>query len=399
MGKTQIHIGTLGHVDHGKTTLSAAITVYLANRGRAKAKKYDEIDAAPEIREAGITMNMAYLSYETEQRRYNHLDCPGHADYVKALLTNVARLDAGILVVSALDGPMPQTREHILLARQTGIPYLIVYLNKCDIMIDDEEMIMLIEEEIRELLTRFGYPGDTTPILRGSALAALNDEDDADGLGVISIKKLMDTLDSYIPDPTHDIDSPFLMSVEGAMYITGRGTVVTGKVEFGKVKIGDEVEILGIRETKKAVVTGTQMFNKEVPEACAGFNAGILLRDIARDDIERGMVLCKPSSFKTHRKFKASIYISKKEEGGRSTAFTASYKPQFFFRTADFTGTILKISEMEDSNRLVAMAMPGDSVCIEAELLSSVAMQLYQQFTVREGGKVIASGRITELLD
>jgi len=400
MNKIFCNVGTIGHVDHGKTTLTAAITTCAPKfGGDAKAKKYDEIDAAPEERERGITINVAHVPYSSAKRDYGHVDCPGHADYVKNMITGAAQMDGAILVVSAPDGPMPQTREHILLSRQVGVPYIIVYLNKCD-MVDDEEMLMLVEEEVRELLTKYGFPGDTTPIIRGSALKALNGEDDGeDGLGIYSIKRLLDTLDSYIPDPIRNIDSPFLMPIEGVCSITGRGTVVTGKIEQGKVKIGDEIEIIGLKDSRKAIVTGTQMFHKDVPEAIAGFNAGILLRGIGKDDVERGMVLAKPGSIKPHKKFKAVIYISKKEEGGRATPFTAGYKPQFFFRTTDVTGTLAKLFHADNASQAVEMAMPGDTINVEVELLSPIAMSIGLKFAIREGGKTIGSGSITEIIE
>jgi len=394
------NVGTIGHVDHGKTTLTAAITNCAPKfGGNAKFTAYDNIDKAPEERARGITINVAHVPYSSSKRDYGHVDCPGHADYVKNMITGAAQMDGAILVVSAPDGPMPQTREHILLARQVGVPYIIVYLNKCD-MVDDEEMLMLVEEETRELLTKYGFPGDTTPIIRGSALKALNNEDDGeDGYGIHSIRRLLDTLDSYIPDPIRNTDSSFLMPIEGVCSITGRGTVVTGKIEQGKAKIGDEIEIVGLKPTTKAVITGTQMFHKDVPEAVAGFNAGILLRGIGKDDVERGMVLSKVGSIKPHRKFKAVIYISKKEEGGRSTAFTAGYKPQFFFRTTDVTGTLAKLFHADDASKSVEMAMPGDTINVEVELLSEIAMSIGLKFAIREGGRTIGSGSITEIIE
>lgn len=394
--KLHVNVGSIGHVDHGKTTLTAAITSYCAKLGLAKAKKYDEIDAAPEERERGITINTAHVPYETDKRHYGHIDCPGHADYVKNMITGAAQMDGAILVVSAADGPMPQTREHILLSRQVGVPYIVVYLNKCD-MVDDEEMLMLVEEEIRELLNKYDFPGDTTPIIRGSAFKALNGEDSE--YGIQSIKALLNALDSYIPDPLRDIDSAFLMSIEDVFSITGRGTVVTGKVEKGKVKVGEEVEIVGLRETRKAVVTGTEMFNKSVDEALAGFNAGILLRGIQRCDVERGMVLAKPGTIKPHRKFKSVVYVLKKEEGGRSTPFCAGYKPQFFFRTTDVTGSILKLSNGDDASCALEMVMPGDNVNMEVELIADVALSVGLRFAIREGGRTIGSGSITEIIE
>lgn len=397
--KSHLNVITIGHIDHGKTTLTAAITRVLARKGMAEALAYDEIDEAPEDREQGITINTAHVQYETEKRAYSNIDCPQHSDYVKNLITGVAQLNAAILVVSAPDGLMPQTREQILISQQTGVASVIVYLNKCD-MVDDEEMLMLVEEEIRDLLTKYGYPGDRTTIVRGSALKAYNGEDDGEeGYGVYSILRLLNALDNTIPDNIRNIDSPFLMPIEDATSITGRGTAVVGKIELGKVKIGDEVEIVGFRDTRRVVVTGTQMFHKDVPEATAGFNAGILLRGISKDDIERGMVLSKVGSISPHRKFKAVIYISKKEEGGRSTPFTSGYKPQFFFHTTDVTGTISKLWHADNPNTALEMAMPGDNLCIDVELLSSIAMKVGLKFAIREGGKTIGSGVVTEILE
>lgn len=395
-GKPYVNIGTIGHVDHGKTTLTAAITAALSKSGSANAKKYDEIDAAPEERERGITINISRIEYETTKRHYGHIDCPGHADYVKNMITGAAQMDAAILVVSASDGPMPQTREHLLLARQTGIGYIVAYLNKCD-MVEDEEMLMLVEEEIRELLNKYGFPGDTTPFIRGSALRALNGEDSE--YGMQSIYQLMEVLDSYIPDPIRVTNVPFLMPVEDVFSITGRGTVVTGKIETGTIKIGDEVEILGVRGKLKAEVTGVEMFNKQFERGEAGDNTGILLRGISKDDVERGMVLAKPGSIQTHRKFEAAVYILKKEEGGRSTPFTKGYKPQFFFRTSDFTGSIVGLFAGDNANEAIEMAMPGDNVCVHVELIGSVAMSVGLRFAIREGGRTIGSGVITGIIE
>lgn len=396
MPKTHVNVGTIGHVDHGKTTLTAAISAYASKRYGGEAKRYDEIDAAPEERERGITINTAHVEYETDKRHYGHIDCPGHADYVKNMITGAAQMDGAILVVSAPDGPMPQTREHILLSRQVGIPYIVVYLNKCD-MVDDTEMLMLVEEEIRELLTKYGFPGDTTPIIRGSALKAMNGEDDEYGLE--SIHKLLNTLDSYIPDPIRLIDGPFLMPVEDLYSITGRGTVVTGRIETGIVKIGDEIEIIGLRDTRKAVVTGVEMFKKQLEKGEAGDNAGLLLRGIAKEDVERGMVLAKPRSIKPHKKFKAAVYILKKEEGGRSTPFAKGYKPQFFFRTTDVTGSIVGLFSGDDVTKPIEMAMPGDNINVEVDLLVGIAMTVGLKFAIREGGRTIGSGVVIEILD
>lgn len=395
--KPHLNVMTMGHVDHGKTTLAAAITNVLAHSGMAKALSYDEIDHAPESRECGIPINAAQIQYATEKRHYLHIDCPQHSGYVKSLIAGVTQFDAAILVVSAPDGPMPETCEQVLIARQTHVPYIVVYLNKCDMMDGDEEMLMLVEEAIRELLTKYGYPGDTTAIVRGSAFKALNGEEDDKCYGVDSIFKLLDTLDNTIPDPIHNIDSPFLMGIEGVKNITGRGTVVTGKIESGKVKVGDEVEIVGFRDTRKAVVTGTQMFNKDVLEAVSGFNAGVLLRGISKEDIERGMVLSKVGSIRPHRKFAALIYISRKEEGGSNTPFTGGYKPQFLFRTAVVTGTINRLWIAPNWSQSLEMAMPGDNLCIDIELPSSIAIQIGLKFAICESGKTVGSGIVTEI--
>jgi len=394
--KPYLNIGTIGHVDHGKTTLTAAITTYSSKSGFAKIRKYDEIDNAPEEKARGITINASHVPYETATRSYGHIDCPGHADYVKNMITGAAQMDGAILVVSATDGPMPQTREHILLARQVGVPHIVVFLNKCDV-VDDEEMLMLVEEEIRELLSKYGFPGETTPIIQGSALLAL--QGDSSPYGEPSIQKLLDAVDSYFPDPIRDTDSAFLMPIEDVFSITGRGTVVTGKIEFGKVKVGEEIEIVGLGDTRKAVVTGTEMFNKSLQEAYAGHNAGILLRGISKDDVERGMVLAKPGSIKPHSKFRAVVYILKKEEGGRSTPFCKGYKPQFYFRTTDVTGSILSISSGDDACSPVEMAMPGDHITIEVQLICKIALSKGLKFAIREGGKTIGSGSITVIED
>ena len=400
MNKFLCHVGTLGNVDHGKTTLTAAITTCAPKfGGDARATRYDEIDSAPEERERGIKVQVAHVPYSSAKRDYDHVDCPGHADYVKSMITGSAQMDGAILVVSAPDGLMPQTREHVLLARQVGVPYIIVYLNKCD-MVDDEEMLMLIEEEIREFLERYGFPGYTTPIIRGSALKALNCEDDGeDGLGIYSIKRLLDELDLYIPDPVRNIDSPFLMPIEDVASITGRGTVLTGKIEQGKVKICDEIEIIGLKDTRKAVVTGTQMFHKDVLEVIAGFNAGILLRGIGKDDVERGMVLAKPGSIKPHTKFKAVVYMYKSDEGGRKTPFRAGYTPQFFFRKTDLSGRVTMLFDAYNTSQSVEVAMPGDTIYIEAQLYSPIAMFVGLKFAIREGGRTMGSGSITEIIE
>jgi elongation factor Tu len=394
--KPKVNVGAIGHVDHGKTTLTAAITVVSSRKGWAKAAGYDEIDKAPEERERGITINTARVDYETEIRHYAHIDCPGHADYVKNMITGVAQLDGAISVVSATDGPMPQTREHLVLARQTGIGYIVVYLNKCD-MVDDEDMLILVEEEIRDLLTQYGFPGDTTPIIRGSALKALNGEDSE--YGTQSIHKLLEVLDTYIPDPVRATDAPFFMPVEDVFSITGRGTVVTGRIETGTVRIGDEVEIVGLRDTRKAVVTGIEMFKKQFDRGEAGYNAGILLRGVNKDDVERGMVLAKPGSIRGHRKFQAAVYVLKKEEGGRSTAFTKGYKPQFFFRTSDFTGSIVALFAGDSREEQIEMEMPGDNVIVHVELMASIAMSVGVRFAIREGGRTIGSGVVTAIAE
>jgi elongation factor Tu len=387
--KPHVNIGTTGHVDHGKTTLTAAIINCLATENANIAKRtVDDIDNAPEERERGITIAISHQEYETKKRHYAHVDCPGHADYIKNMITGAAQMDGAILVVSASDGPMPQTREHILLMRQVGVPSIVVFLNKVD-MVDDEELLELVELEIRELLTKYEYPGDTTPIIRGSALKALNSsgkrgEPDAD-----PIFKLMDTVDEYIPDPVRETDKPFLMPVEDVFTITGRGTVGTGRVERGQVKVGEEVEIVGLQEaTRKTVVTGIEMFRKLLDIGIAGDNIGVLLRGIDRDDIERGQVLAKPGSIKPHKKFKAEVYVLSKEEGGRHTPFFANYRPQFYFRTTDVTGTI-KLPEG------VEMIMPGDNVAMDVELITPIACEEGLRFAIREGGRTVGAGVVT----
>jgi elongation factor Tu len=386
--REHVNVGTIGHVDHGKTTLTAAITRVLAKKGLAQERTYESIDNAPEERERGITINTAHVEYQTEKRHYAHIDCPGHADYVKNMVTGAAQMDGAILVVAATDGPKAQTREHILLARQVGVPYIVVFLNKVD-MVDDEELLELAEMEIRDLLNFYGYPGDTTPIIRGSALGALN----GDPKWEAKILELLEVLDNYIPTPQRITDKPFLMPVEDVVSITGRGTVVTGRIERGKIKLNDPVDIVGLREDKlTSVVTGIEMFRKILDEGVAGDNVGLLLRGIDKDQVRRGMVVCAPNSVTPHKRFKAEVYILTKEEGGRHTPFTTNYRPQFFFRTADVTGTI-KLPEN------VPMVMPGDNVTIEVELIYPIAMEKGLRFAIREGGRTIGAGQVTEILD
>lgn len=385
--KEHVNVGTIGHVDHGKTTLTAAITAVLSKSGNAKAMKYDQIDKAPEERARGITIATAHVEYETEKRHYAHVDCPGHSDYVKNMITGAAQMDGAILVVSAADGPMPQTREHILLAYQVGVPSIVVFLNKCD-QLDDKELLDLVELEIRELLTEYKFPGNDIPIIKGSALKAL--EGDADNEKVIL--DLMAKVDEYIPCPKRDIDKPFLMSVEDVFSISGRGTVATGRVERGVIKIGSEVEIVGIRDTKKTVVTGIEMFRKQLDEGRAGDNAGLLLRGIEKTDIERGQVLSVPGSITPHKKFKCECYILKKEEGGRHTPFFKGYRPQFYFRTTDVTGSVQLPKDAE-------MVMPGDNVHLEVELIVPIAMEKGVRFAVREGGKTVGAGVVSAIIE
>ena len=387
--KPHVNIGTIGHVDHGKTTLTAAITKVLADRGMAEFQAYDQIDAAPEERERGITIATAHVEYETDKRHYAHVDCPGHADYVKNMITGAAQMDGAILVVSAADGPMPQTREHVLLARQVNVPAIVVYLNKCD-MVDDEELLELVEMEVRELLSSYDYPGDDVPVIKGSALKALEGDDSE--IGVPSILRLMEAVDEFIPTPERPIDKPFLMPIEDVFSISGRGTVVTGRIEQGRVQVGDEVEIVGIRETRKTVVTGVEMFRKVLDEGIAGDNVGCLLRGVGKDEVERGQVLAAPGSITPHTKFKAEVYVLTKEEGGRHTPFTTGYRPQFYFRTTDVTGTI----ELPEG---VEMVMPGDNAEFEVELITPIAMDEGLRFAIREGGRTVGAGVVTKIIE
>jgi len=387
--KPHVNVGTIGHVDHGKTSLTAAITTVLAKSGGAVAKSYGEIDNAPEERERGITINTSHVEYETKNRHYAHVDCPGHADYVKNMVTGAAQMDGAILVVSAADGPMPQTREHILLARQVGVPYIVVFMNKVD-MVEDAELLELVEMEIRDLLKKYEFPGDDIPIIQGSAVKAL--AGDLGPFGEPSILKLMEAVDSYIPTPVRLVDKPFLMSVEDVFSITGRGTVATGRVEAGRIKVQEEVERVGLGDSKKFIVTGVEMFRKLLDEAQAGDNVGLLLRGAEKQDIERGQVLCKPGTITPHKKFKAEIYVLSKDEGGRHTPFFNGYRPQFYFRTTDVTGQTELPSGVE-------MVMPGDNVTITAELIQSIAMAKDLRFAIREGGKTVGAGVVTEILD
>ncbi len=385
--KPHVNIGTIGHVDHGKTTLTAAITKVLAEKGLSELRSFDSIDNAPEEKERGITINTAHVEYETANRHYAHVDCPGHADYVKNMVTGAAQMDGAIIVVAATDGPMPQTREHILLARQVNVPQLVVFMNKCD-QVDDEEMLELVEMDMRDLLSQYEYDGDNTPVIRGSALGAL----EGDPKWVEKVMELMDAVDNWIPLPPRDVDKPFLMPVEDVFSITGRGTVATGRIEAGRVKVGDEVQILGLGADKKSVVTGVEMFRKILDEGEAGDNVGLLLRGIDKDEIKRGMVICHPGQVKPHDHFKAQVYILKKEEGGRHTPFHNKYRPQFYIRTMDVTGEI-KLPEG------VEMVMPGDNVEIDVKLITPVAMDQGLRFAIREGGRTVGSGQITGLID
>jgi elongation factor Tu len=386
--KPHCNIGTIGHVDHGKTSLTAAITKVLAEAGKAEFKAYDQIDAAPEERARGITINTAHVEYETEKRHYAHVDCPGHADYVKNMITGAAQMDGAILVVNAADGPMPQTREHILLARQVGVPAIVVFLNKCD-MVDDPELLDLVEMEVRELLSKYDFPGDDIPIIRGSALKTL--EGDSGALGKEAILKLMDAVDSYIPQPARAIDLPFLMPIEDVFSISGRGTVVTGRVERGAVNVGDEVEIVGLKETQKTIVTGVEMFRKLLDRGEAGDNVGALLRGVKREDVERGQVLAKPGTITPHTSFKAEVYILTEAEGGRHKPFFDGYRPQFYFRTTDVTG-VVKLPEN------VKMVMPGENVAMDVELIGPIAMDEGLRFAIREGGRTIGSGVVSKIV-
>jgi len=387
--KPHVNVGTVGHVDHGKTTLTAAITIVLAKTGGATAKKYDEIDAAPEEKARGITINTAHVEYETTNRHYAHVDCPGHADYVKNMITGAAQMDGGILVVSAADGPMPQTREHILLARQVGVPALVVFLNKVD-MVDDKELLDLVELEVRELLSSYEFPGDDIPIIAGSALAAVEGRDPE--IGEQAILKLMAAVDEYIPTPERPLDQPFLMAIEDVFSISGRGTVVTGKVDRGIVKVGDEIEIVGIRDTQKTTCTGVEMFRKLLDQGQAGDNVGILVRGIDREQVERGQVLCKPGSVKPHKKFEAEVYVLNKDEGGRHTPFFANYRPQFYFRTTDVTGIVELPAGTE-------MVMPGDNVKLVVSLIAPIALEEKQRFAIREGGRTVGSGVVAKIIE
>jgi elongation factor Tu len=389
--KPHVNIGTIGHVDHGKTTLTAAMTKYLAMKGGADFRAFDSIDNAPEEKARGITIATAHVEYETEARHYAHVDCPGHADYVKNMITGAAQMDGAVLVVSAADGPMPQTREHILLARQVGVPYIVVYMNKTD-MVDDPELLELVDMEIRELLSKYDFPGDDIPIIKGSALKALEGGEDAAGEEYKSIDELMKAIDEYVPTPERDIDKPFLMPVEDVFSISGRGTVVTGRVDRGIVKVGEEVEIVGISETKKTVATGVEMFRKLLDEGRAGDNIGVLLRGTGKDEVDRGMVLAKPGSITPHTKFKGEIYVLTKEEGGRHTPFFNGYRPQFYFRTTDVTG-VAKLPEG------VEMVMPGDNVTMDIELIAPIAMEKELRFAVREGGRTVGAGVVTEVVE
>lgn len=385
--KPHVNIGTIGHVDHGKTTLTAAITKRQSEKFGGEFVDYANIDKAPEERERGITINTAHVEYQTEKRHYAHVDCPGHADYVKNMITGAAQMDGAILVVSATDGPMPQTREHILLSRQVGVPKMVVFINKCD-MVDDPELLDLVEMEVRELLTEYGFDGDNTPIIRGSALKAL----EGDPKYVAAIDELMDAVDNWIDTPVRDTEKPFLMSIEDVFTITGRGTVVTGRVERGILKLNDEVEIVGLKDTRKTVVTGIEMFRKSLDFAEAGDNAGVLLRGINREDVERGQVLAKPGSVTPHKKFKAEVYVLSKEEGGRHTPFFSNYRPQFYFRTTDVTGVIELPAGVE-------MVMPGDNVSMTVELINKIAIENGTEFSIREGGRTVGAGKVTEIIE
>ena len=390
--KPHVNVGTIGHVDHGKTTLTAAITKVLSMDGLAEAKGFDEIDGAPEEKERGITIATSHIEYQTDNRHYAHVDCPGHADYVKNMITGAAQMDGAILVVSAADGPMPQTREHILLARQVNVPHLVVFLNKVD-QVDDEELLELVEMEVRELLDYYDFPGNDTPIIKGSALAVMESSStDPNDAAYAPIKELMDAVDSFIPEPTRDLDKDFLMSVEDVFTISGRGTVATGQIERGIVKVGEEIEITGIRDTQTTTVTGVEMFRKSLDQGQAGDNVGILLRGSKREDIERGQVICKPGSITPHTKFKGQVYVLDKDEGGRHTPFFTNYRPQFYFRTTDVTGVVTLADGVE-------MVMPGDNVEVTIELISPIAMEKEVRFAIREGGRTIGSGVVSEVIE
>ena len=387
--KPHVNVGTVGHIDHGKTTLTAAITMQQAKKFGTDVSTFDDIDKAPEEKERGITIATAHVEYETENRHYAHVDCPGHADYIKNMITGAAQMDGAILVVAATDGPMPQTREHVLLARQVNVPHIVVYLNKCD-MVDDPELLELVEMEIRELLDKYQFPGDDTPIIRGSALEAMEEKDT--DYGIKSVDALMEAIDSFIPEPKRDIDKPFLMPVEDVFSISGRGTVATGRIERGIVNMTEEVEIVGIRETHKTVCTGVEMFRKILDQGQAGDNVGLLLRGVKKDDIERGQVVCKPGSITPHTKFKASVYILSKEEGGRHTPFFKGYRPQFYFRTTDVTGSVVLPEGVE-------MVMPGDNIELQGELITPIAMEKELRFAIREGGRTVGAGVVAEIIE
>ncbi|MCT4535714.1 elongation factor Tu [Halodesulfovibrio sp.] len=388
--KPHVNIGTIGHIDHGKTTLTAAITKIAALKQGGQAVAFDEIDKAPEEKERGITIATAHVEYETDIRHYAHVDCPGHADYIKNMITGAAQMDGGILVVAATDGPMPQTREHILLARQVGVPSLVVFMNKCD-MVDDEELLELVEMEVRELLSSYDFPGDDIPVIRGSALKAL-EADSADDAAAAPILELLDACDSYIPEPERDIDKPFLLPIEDVFSISGRGTVVTGRVERGAITVGEEVEIVGIKETQKTTCTGVEMFRKLLDRGEAGDNVGLLIRGVKRDEVERGQVLCKPGSINPHTKFKAEVYVLSKDEGGRHTPFFTGYRPQFYFRTTDITGVIALDEGVE-------MVMPGDNAVFNVELINPIAMETGLRFAIREGGRTVGAGVVSEIVE
>jgi len=391
--KPHINVGTIGHIDHGKTTLTAAITKYLSLKGLARYVPYEEIDKAPEEKARGITINITHVEYQTEKRHYAHIDCPGHADYIKNMITGAAQMDGAILVVAATDGPMPQTREHVLLARQVEVPYMIVFINKVD-MVDDPELVDLVEMEVRDLLNQYGYPGDEVPVIRGSALKAVEAPNDPNHPDYKPIQELLDAMDTYFPEPQREVDKPFLMPIEDVFSITGRGTVVTGRIERGRIRPGDEVEIIGLSyEVRRTVVTSVEMFRKELDEGIAGDNVGCLLRGIDKDEVERGQVLATPGTIKPHKRFKAQVYVLKKEEGGRHTPFTKGYKPQFYIRTADVTGAIVGLPAG------VEMVMPGDHVEMEIELIYPVAIEKGQRFAIREGGKTVGAGVVTEIIE